>query len=227
VAAIGVIGISALAWATTASGIIDACVGPFGVLRLAEDGQCRHHEQHIRWNVTGPPGPAGAQGQPGATGPQGPAGPAGASGGSSDAPNRRLAGHLQLDGIATTLDVSSYRLVGVNPVSSGSSGGGSGKLSFNEVSVTTTTGAARPAILRLTALGQNVQRAVLQALDPTGSSVIATYTLEDVVVSGDASSDDGSTDGRSLETLSLAFRQITIAAGGTSFCWNLVQNRAC
>jgi type VI protein secretion system component Hcp len=228
VAAIGVIGLSALAWAATTGGVIDACVGPFGVLRLSENGECRHHEQHIRWNVSGPQGPAGPQGQPGATGPQGPAGPAGPGGGSSDAPNRRLTGHLQLDGVATPLDVSSYKFVSSIPVSFlGGGGGGGGKFSFNEVTVTTPTSAVRPTLLRLMARGQSVPSATLQVLDSTGASVVASYAFEEVFISGDSALDDGSADGRSLDALSLAFARITITAGGISTCWDLVQNRAC
>ena len=225
VAAIGVVSLSALAWATATGGVIDACVGPFGVLRLSENGECRHHEQHIRWNVTGPQGPAGPMGQPGATGPQGPPGPAGAGGGSSDAPNRRLTGHLQLDGVPTTLDVSSYKFVSNIPVSF--AGGGTGKFSFNEVTVTTSTSAVRPALLRIEATGQVIPSATLQILDSTGANVVATYAFEEVLVGGDTAADDGSADGRSLDALSFVFAKISITAGGASSCWNLLQNRAC
>jgi hypothetical protein len=46
--AVGAVAISAVAWAAVSGGVIEACVGPFGVLRLAEGGQCRHHEQRLR-----------------------------------------------------------------------------------------------------------------------------------------------------------------------------------
>lgn len=224
--AVGAVAMSAVAWAAVSGGVIEACVGPFGVLRLAEGGQCRHHEQRIRWNITGPQGPSGPQGVAGPTGPQGPAGPPG-SGGGSDVPNRRIAGSLQLDGVSTVLELSSYRFAASFPVPTTGGGGGSGKVSFDEVSVTTVTGTARPALLKLVAEGQHVQSAVLQTLDPTGGAVIATYHFEDVSLVGDASADTGVADGRFLETLSLVFGRVTVTAGGTSYCYDARQLRRC
>lgn len=227
--AIGVVAVSAVAWATTTGGVIDACVGPFGVLRLSEMGQCRRHETRIRWNVSGPQGPAGQPGPAGATGPQGPAGPPGAGGsGGGDLPNRRLVGHLQLDGVPTTLDLSSYRLLAMNTgATSGGSGGGQGKVGFDAVQVTTTTDSVRPALLRLVAEGQHVQSAILTMLDRTGGSVIATYTLEDVLLSADGATDNGEADGRPLELVNLVFNRITVAGGGASYCFDLRLNRRC
>jgi hypothetical protein len=66
-----------------ADGVISACVGRDGRLRLAEVRGCKKHEQAISWNVRGvkgDPGPAGATGPAGPEGPQGAAGPAGPEG---------------------------------------------------------------------------------------------------------------------------------------------------
>lgn len=228
-AAIGVVAASAVAWAATSGGVIEACVGPLGVLRLAEMGQCRRHEQRIQWNVSGPQGPAGPQGQPGATGPQGPAGPPGQGGtGGGDVPNRRLAGHLQLDGVATVLDLSSYHFGAANTGSlGGGAGGGSGKVVFDPLSVTTTTDSVRPALLRLAAEGQHIPSAVLTTLDRTGGTVIATYALEDVLLSADIAADNGAGDGRPLDTIGLIFGRVTVTAGGASYCFDVLQNRRC
>jgi hypothetical protein len=61
--------------ATTATSRIDACVGPSGLVRIADE--CRRNEQSVSWNVRGEQGPPGPKGD---TGPRGDTGPAGADG---------------------------------------------------------------------------------------------------------------------------------------------------
>jgi type VI secretion system secreted protein Hcp len=125
------------------------------------------------------------------------------------------------------LDLSSYRLGATNSATTATgAGGGAGKVSFDAVSVTTTTDAARPTLLRLVAEGQHVQSALLQTLDRTGGTVTATYLLEDVVLSGEAAADNGSSDGRALDTLTLGFSKVTVQAGGASYCFDVVRTRA-
>jgi type VI protein secretion system component Hcp len=59
-------------------GVINACVGPLGIMRLVRHpGECRHPEQLVSWNVEGP---AGVAGPTGATGPVGATGAIGATG---------------------------------------------------------------------------------------------------------------------------------------------------
>lgn len=67
-----------VAMAAVNTGVIDACYGSNGNLRIASS--CRSNEQALSWNQTGPQGPAGPQGAPGVQGPAGPAGPAGPQG---------------------------------------------------------------------------------------------------------------------------------------------------
>jgi hypothetical protein len=67
--------------APTLAGVIHACAGPRGTLRLAQ--HCAAGERAITWNITGPQGPegpAGANGGRGATGATGDTGPAGPPG---------------------------------------------------------------------------------------------------------------------------------------------------
>jgi len=63
---------------------INACRGPFGLLRVVnEPSDCRHSEQAISWNVQGPKGdtgPVGPKGDKGDTGLQGTKGDTGAAG---------------------------------------------------------------------------------------------------------------------------------------------------
>ncbi len=67
---------------------INACKGPFGLLRIVNDpSDCRHNESAISWNVQGPkgdPGPAGPAGPKGNTGAQGAKGDTGAQGTKGD-----------------------------------------------------------------------------------------------------------------------------------------------
>jgi collagen type I alpha len=63
------------------TGVIIACVGPTGVLRIVNTARaCRPPEVSISWNQTGPTGPQGPTGPAGPTGPTGIAGPAGPTG---------------------------------------------------------------------------------------------------------------------------------------------------
>jgi hypothetical protein len=71
-----------VAWATVpdARGVIHACVGPSGLVRIIDTdlGQrCFRGETALSWSQTGPTGPAGASGPTGPQGPEGPQGPAG------------------------------------------------------------------------------------------------------------------------------------------------------
>lgn len=65
-----------LATQTAAAGTIHACVKPrSGATRIvANKAKCRHGEQRLSWNTTGPRGPAGADGANGAAGAEGKAG---------------------------------------------------------------------------------------------------------------------------------------------------------
>lgn len=67
---------------TSSTGVITACVGQNGNLRLVDDAsECRGQETVITWNQQGPEGPQGPAGGPeGPQGPEGPEGPAGPQG---------------------------------------------------------------------------------------------------------------------------------------------------
>jgi Collagen triple helix repeat (20 copies) len=98
VAAAAVVGLGVSGGTAYAVGLIPGSDGTIhgcynstnGNLRVVPAGQaCRHHEQPLVWNQTGPVGPqgpqgpvgpAGPQGATGATGATGPAGPQGATG---------------------------------------------------------------------------------------------------------------------------------------------------
>jgi hypothetical protein len=68
---------------TADDGVVHACVGPAGVLRIAPARGCTRIEDPLEWNQAGPrgpQGPAGPAGPAGAAGAQGPAGQAGETG---------------------------------------------------------------------------------------------------------------------------------------------------
>jgi type VI secretion system Hcp family effector len=77
-------GIGAVAYAALvgSDGVIHACVGPTGGVRVidSQTGRCFGNETLVTWNQKGPQGATGAAGPVGATGVAGPAGPAGATG---------------------------------------------------------------------------------------------------------------------------------------------------
>jgi hypothetical protein len=167
-------------------------------------------------------GPAPPAGPVGPTGPQGPAGPPGECGG-CDGPNRRLVGHLMLDGVpGGPFDISAYKFAASFP----QTGAGASKVTFSEVSVTTTTTAARAVMFRRLATGR-ATRGVLQMLDQTGGSVIATYTMETLYLVSDTVVDDGSSGSRPVETFTFLFTRVTIDSGGVSVCWDFNLNTAC
>jgi len=80
-AALLLTGTSPLAAAEQSDGVVTACAGPNGQLRVvAAASQCRPSEIPMQWSITGPQGPVGPQGPAGPPGPAGPAGPPGPAG---------------------------------------------------------------------------------------------------------------------------------------------------
>ncbi|MGZ6133896.1 MAG: type VI secretion system tube protein Hcp [Myxococcaceae bacterium] len=128
-----------------------------------------------------------------------------------------------LDGVpGGPFDISAYKFAASYPLT----GSGASKVTFSEVSVTTTTPAARAVMFRRLATGR-ATRGVLQMLDQPGGSVIATYTMETLYLLSDTVADDGSSGSRPVETFTFLFTRVTIDAGGVSVCWDFNLNSAC
>jgi type VI secretion system secreted protein Hcp len=94
-----------------------------------------------------------------------------------------------------------------NPYVDVSGGGGAGKLTLSEVSVSRYADAASPLLLQGIAQGRHYQTVVIVV----GGGAI-TYTLEDVTIT----SFQQSVGADASESLTLHYSRLTVAAGGNS-----------
>ena len=115
------------------------------------------------------------------------------------------------------LALSSYTFGLSNPTVDSTGGSGAGKVTFSDFTVVRSVDAASPALMLLAAQGRHVQRVVISVAN--GDTPV-TYTLEDVAVTSLRQS--GATE--TTETLTLAFRRITMTVGGSSATWDLATN---
>jgi hypothetical protein len=108
-----------------------------------------------------------------------------------------------------------------NPVgTSVGEGAGAGKASLHDIGVTRLADAVSPQLFRAAALGVDIPHVKI-TLYASGKTVPeATYTLQDVRVSGLQSSPG-------LESLSFNYRSIRVQAGGAEFCFDVAANAAC
>ena len=115
------------------------------------------------------------------------------------------------------LALSSYTFGLSNPTVDSTGGSGAGKVTFSDFTLVRSVDAASPALMLLAAQGRHVQRVVISVAN--GDTPV-TYTLEDVTVTSLRQS--GATE--TTETLTLAFRRITMTVGGSSATWDLATN---
>jgi type VI protein secretion system component Hcp len=190
---------------STPSDVIHACVQKAtGLTRIVRPGQsCRHHEQLVVWNVSGPQGPAGPSGPPGLQGlqgpqgpmgpmgpegPQGPQGPAG-SGGGSGTPAKQVVGQMVIAGLSSPAEPSSVFSVSIGVTNSGSAssggGGGAGKAEFGPFAVLKPLDALSPKLMLAAANGKHYTKATIEIFGDGGSGAppILTWELSDVLVS--------------------------------------------
>ena len=197
-----VAGLAPSAEASAPSDLIHACVQKAtGLTRIVRPGQsCRHHEQLVVWNVSGPQGPAGAagpqglqgvegpQGPAGPEGPQGPPGPAGGSGGGGT-PAKQVVGQMVIAGLNAPADPSSVFSVSIGVTNSGSSsgggGGGAGKAVFGPFGVLKPVDALSPKLMLAAANGKHYTKATIEIFGDGGSGAppVLTWELSDVLVS--------------------------------------------
>lgn len=189
--------------------------------------------------ATGPAGPVGATGAQGvagmpgipgptgATGATGPAGPAGAAGGGVGAENQRVIGVITVDDvILTPKPVRSFRFgVKMTIASGGGGGGGAGKADFDDLTVVRSIDADSPELFATAASGKHIPKVKLEVYQEGTTTVLATYELEDVLVTVDVHSDAGRPGGLPLEEIAFTYGKIKITVGGNSAGWDLKQNK--
>ena len=101
------------------------------------------------------------------------------------------------------------------------SGGGAGKVVFSDVSVQKMPDALSTEFFRLALQGAHVQQVRIEMFNAGTTTVGSSFLLQDVVVSGFATTGGGG------ETVTLNFTRLTYGTGGTPFCWDVKQNKAC
>ena len=115
------------------------------------------------------------------------------------------------------LVISSYAFGLSNATDPSGGGGGAGKVSFSDFSITRSVDAASPALMLLAAQGRHVQSVVV-AITNGGTPV--TFTLEDVIVTSLRQAGAADT----TESLTLAFRKITMTVDASTATWDLATN---
>ncbi len=123
----------------------------------------------------------------------------------------------ELGGAPTAIQGFGFEMT--NPASSGGSGGGAGKATLSDVTITRAADSLSPQLFRAGVMGTHLP-SVRITLYGSGNAPEAAYLLNDVIVSG-FSSADGS------ERVSFAFKQIDITIGGSHTCFDLATYAAC
>ena len=205
-------------------GTIGVCYTPKQTVRFVDGPEdCRTGEgaeQFLKINQTGPAGPAGPAG---AAGPAGPAGAPGAPASpfGSPLPNPAAASDylLELDGIKgessdrkhkDTIEIESFSWgVSNSGVRSSGGGGGAGKVSFSDISVTKLVDKSSPLLFKRAATGQHIKKAVLFVRKSGGDQQeYMKITLSDLIVSSFKTAPDKSSNSVPLETVSMNFSKI-------------------
>ena len=209
-------------------GTIGVCYTPKQSVRFVDGPEdCRvgeGAEQFLKINQTGPAGPAGAPGAPGAPGAAGPAGAPGAPGGTLGSPPPVPAAAasdylLELDGIKgessdkkhkDTIEIESFSWgVSRQGTLSSGGGGGAGKVSISEITVTKLVDKSSPLLFKRAATGQHIKKAVLFVRKAGGEQQdYMKITLEDLLVSSFKTAPSKSSNSVPLESVSLNFTKI-------------------
>jgi type VI protein secretion system component Hcp len=113
-----------------------------------------------------------------------------------------------------TIPLDSYQFGIASPIASGQSGGGTSKVSFDDLIVTAPFGPDAPAVFESLILGGRYQTAVLSQENAAGE-IVAEWVLGTVVITQDDLS--GAAGGQPpVETLHLVFGAVTEATGSSS-----------
>lgn len=212
--------------------VIRACLGPDGVFRSAGPaGTCTGARQLIVWNVTGPAGPQGPQGPEGPEGPEGPAGRDGrdATGPAAPAPTMSL--QMTVDGMNgnNPTPILNFGLGATNPGSTSvGSGGGSGKVAFQDLAVTKMLDGMSVALMSAAATGLHLKTVKIEAFPIGESTPFAVYVFEDALVTASVL---GSSSNAMSESVTFNFAKIIsdITLLGNTFhsCYDIAKNSRC
>jgi type VI protein secretion system component Hcp len=213
------------------SGVIRGCVGNDGKISVVgPTGTCKNNETLLTWNAAGAAGP---QGPIGPAGPEGPAGRDGrdgrdATGPVPPAPTVTLT--MKVDGMNgnNPTPIQAFALGATNTATTGGSGGGTGKVDFQSLSVAKFLDGMSVALLSAAATGRHIKDVTIEAFQIGSSTPFATYTFQDAIVTADLL---GSSQNALNEQVSFDFTKIIsdITVGGVSFhsCFDLKANVSC
>ena len=217
-------------WLHAQSGVIHACVGNNGLLRVATD--CRQGETPLVWNAQGPAGPAGPQGPQGDVGPQGPQGPAGEN---PPPPASALTAQITLEDstptplLAGPSPIISFSLGGTNPTTIGSAtgGAGAGKISFAPLNVTKMIDGLSPITLTRLANGDHFNEVKVEVFG-AGHVLLATYRFKTAFVTSDLiGANTMSLEEQVTFVFGILEADINVNGVVVHSCWNQITNEAC
>jgi type VI secretion system secreted protein Hcp len=130
-------------------------------------------------------------------------------------------GSIQIDGVAGgAIPIYGFAFNVTNTSTASGSGGGAGKATLSDIQVIRTPDSLSPSLFRFGVLGQHLPTVRVTVFGSGKTAPDAVYVLSDATVDRLANSDD-------VEELSFGFRKIEVAAGGTTFCFDVATNSAC
>lgn len=216
--------------------LIRACVKSDGEVQIIGPGDtCKRNETLLTWNAQGPQGPGGPAGPIGPIGAQGPQGPEGAAGRdgrdgqSAGPPAAIIMGQMKVDGVqginpSDVTPIFSFTLGATNPTA----GGGTGRATFQDVSVTKMLDGFSVPLLRATATSQNINVLQIEMFHVGETVPFATYAFHDVTLTADLV---GANTTGINEALSFNYLKIIsdITLNGQTFhsCYDLSTGRTC
>lgn len=103
------------------------------------------------------------------------------------------------------------------------SGSPAGAPTFDPVALAKTPDGLTPDLARFAIQGTLLPEASIELTD--GGAILLSVALENVLVTKTAIAIDQ--DGRAVESVEFQYQQITLTAGGATFCWDRVLNRRC
>lgn len=212
------------AFASDTSNTIYACVSQdTGTVHIVTQGtSCRPHEYATSWSITGPQGE---------TGPAGPQGSAGAPA-SDPTPRQSVVGKVTLTpagaGDTTPISFNIYDFSSAydQATSTGSSGAGAGKVTFQPITMTKLADASSPKLFQMLAAGDHFSSAEVQLYAKDGTTVAETFDYTLVGLASLTTTNTGATSDQLFEQLTLQVGAVTVTVGSNSDGWNRVTNSA-
>jgi type VI protein secretion system component Hcp len=140
---------------------------------------------------------------------------------------RRLGGTaggvLEIEDLGVSVSFSSHSFGVTNAADIGGGGQGSGKAVFSPLVVKKAIDDSSPALMSAVATGLHSPTALVTVYKPNTTRAVGVFELEDVIVAG---VEQIGAKGAS-ETVSLKYRRMTFTSGGSSVCFDLVENISC